>query len=108
MLAEHVGFIACEGAVLRLALAPEDELLNKPALVAQIAHALAASLGGNPQIHFEASTVAGVSLRARNDLARDARRTAAMDTFMADPQVRALIAGGASVVPDSIRPYDDA
>ena len=108
VLAEHVGFIACEGALLRLALAPEDELLNKPALVAQIAHALAASLGGNPQIHFEASTVAGVSLRARNDLARDARRTAAMDTFMADPQVRALIAGGASVVPDSIRPYDDA
>ncbi len=108
VLAEHVGFIACEGTVLRLGLTPEDELLNKPALVAQIVHALAATLGGSPQIHFEASTVAGVSLRERNDRARDARRTAAVDTFMADAQVRSLIAGGASVVPDSIRPYDDA
>ena len=108
VLAEHVGFIACDGALVRLGLSPEDELLNKPALVAQIAHALASTLGGVPEIRFEASTVAGVSLRERNDLARDARKAAAVEAFMADTQVRSLIAGGASVLADSIRPYDDA
>lgn len=104
VLAEHVGFIACEGRVVRLGLAPEDALLNKPALVAQIVKALAATLGSDPEIRFEASTVGGVSLRERNDRARDARKSAAVESFMSDPQVRTLIAGGASVVPDSIRP----
>ncbi|WP_222565002.1 DNA polymerase III subunit gamma/tau [Novilysobacter antarcticus] len=108
VLAEHVGFIACEGRVVRLGLAPEDELLNKPALVAQIAKALAASLGGDPEIRFEASTVGGVSLRERNDKARDARKSAAVESFMSDPQVRALMAGGATVVADSIRPRGEA
>ena len=108
VLAEHVGFIACEGRVVRLGLSPEDELLNKPVLVAQIVKALAASLGGDPEIRFEASTVGGVSLRERNDKARDARRSVAVDSFMSDPQVRALIAGGATVVADSIRPRGDA
>ena len=108
VLAEHVGFIACEGRLVRLGLTPEDELLNKPALVAQITQALTATLGGTPEIRFETSTVAGVSLRQRNDLARDARKSAAIESFMGDAQVRALIAGGASVVPESIRPYDDA
>ncbi len=108
VLAEHVGFIACEGRVVRLGLSPQDELLNKPVLVAQIVKALATSLGGDPEIRFEASTVGGVSLRERNDKARDARRSAAVDSFMSDPQVRALIAGGATVVADSIRPRGDA
>lgn len=108
VLAEHVGFIACEGSVMRLGLAPDDELLNKPALVAQIAQALSAALGGTPEIRFETSTVAGVSLRDRNERARDARKAAALETFMDDAQVRSLIAGGATVVADSIRPWDDA
>jgi len=108
VLAEHVGFIACEGSVVRLGLAPDDELLNKPALVAQIARALTATLGGTPEIRFETSTVAGVSLRDRNERARDARNAAAVETFMADAGVRGLIAGGAKLVPDSIRPWDEA
>ncbi len=107
VLAEHLGFIACDGVVVRLGLTPEDELLNKPALVAQIAKALAETLGGTPELRFEASTVAGVSLRERNERTRDARQSTAVEAFMGDKQVRALIAGGASVVPDSIRPWDD-
>lgn len=107
VLAEHVGFIACNGAVLSLGLAPDDELLNKPVLVQQIAQALGPVFGGVPEIRFEATTAIGVSLRERNERARDARQAAAERSFMDNPQVRQLIGQhGAKVVPESIRPLD--
>lgn len=111
VLAEHVGFIACSDGVLTLALAPVDELLNKPALVRQIAEALAPTLGSVPDIHFQPMTGAGgpVSLNQRNERARDERQAAAEQAFLNDVQVQALISQhGAKVVPDSIRPLDDA
>src|SRR5690606_12387272 len=50
VLAEHAGFLGLSGGTLRLALAPEDELLCKPALVGRIASVLAPLLGGEPRI----------------------------------------------------------
>lgn len=39
---------------------------------------------------------------------RDARQREAESTFLADPDVQRLMSRpGASVVPDSIRPFDD-
>ncbi|MGY0618821.1 DNA polymerase III subunit gamma/tau [Lysobacter sp. A378] len=111
VLAEHVGFIACSDGVLALALAPVDELLNKPALVRQIAEALAPALGRVPEIQFQPMTGADgpVSLNQRNERARDERQAAAEQAFLNDVQVQALISQhGAKVVPDSIRPFDDA
>ncbi|MGY0558268.1 DNA polymerase III subunit gamma/tau [Lysobacter sp. A421] len=111
VLAEHVGFIACSDGVLALALAPADELLNKPALVRQIAEALAPALGRVPEIQFQPMTGADgpVSLNQRNERARDERQAAAEQAFLNDVQVQALISQrGAKVVPDSIRPFDDA
>ncbi|MGV8941283.1 MAG: DNA polymerase III subunit gamma/tau [Lysobacter sp.] len=109
VLAEHVGFISCEGAMLRLGLSADDELLNKPALVAQIAEALAPLFGDVPEIRFEAATGTGISLRERNERARDERQAAAEHIFMNDTQVQQLVGlHGAKIVADSIRPFDGA
>jgi DNA polymerase-3 subunit gamma/tau len=109
VLAEHVGFIACHDTELKLGLAPDDELLNKPALVQQIAEALAPLFGGVPDIRFEAATGKITSLRERNERARDERQATAERAFMDDAQVQQLVGQyGAKIVADSIRPFDGA
>ena len=107
-LAAHAAFAGDDGQVLRLALAPADELLCRPALVAQLAAALGQPLGGVPQLRFEVRDT-GETPRQRVARERDARQVAAEAAFTSDPQVRALMARhGARLVPDSIRPLDDA
>jgi DNA polymerase-3 subunit gamma/tau len=108
ILAEHAGFVSYADGVLTLALGPNDEHLKAPALIKMVADSLAARLGVAPQIRFEAAQ-AGESLHARNQRARDQRQANAEDMFMNDPDVRRLIDDyGAKVVPDSIRPLDEA
>ena len=108
-LASHAGFIAHEGEVLRLSLAPADEHLKAPALVKMLADALAPSLGAAPQIRFEAASAAGETFHERSSRERDARQLAAEQAFVDDPGVQRLVARhGARVVPDSIRPFDEA
>ena len=108
-LASHAGFIAHEGEVLRLSLAPADEHLKAPALVKMLADALAPSLGAAPQIRFEAASAAGETFHERSSRERDARQLAAEQAFVDDPGVQRLVPRhGARVVPDSIRPFDEA
>ncbi|KRA73034.1 DNA polymerase III subunit gamma/tau [Lysobacter sp. Root667] len=108
LLAEHAGFVGYADGVLRLSLPATDEHLQAPALIKMVADALAPRLGGAPQIRFE-SAQAGESLRERNERARDQRQASAEDAFMNDPDVQRLISQhGARVVPDSIRPFDEA
>lgn len=108
-LAEHAGFVAYRDGVLNLSLPDNDEHLKAPALIKMVADALAQRLGTAPQIRFEAGGKAGESLHARNERARDERQARAEDMFMNDPDVRRLIDQyGARVVPDSIRPFDEA
>ena len=107
-LASHAAFVADDGEVLRLALAPADELLRRPALVEHLAAALAPRLGAAPQLRFEVREVSETP-RLRTERQRDARQLAAEEAFTSDPQVRELIGQhGARLVPDSIRPLDDA
>jgi DNA polymerase-3 subunit gamma/tau len=108
VLAEHAGFIGCGDGVLRLGLSEEDELLQRPALVAEIADQLAGLFGEAPVIRFEAAQRPAESLRQRNERVRDERQAAAEDAFMNDPDVQRLInQHGARLVPDSIRPIDE-
>ncbi len=108
LLAETSVFIGFDGATLRLALPPEEEHLKSSALIAMVANALAPALGTAPQVRFENMPVQGESLRDRNERARDERQSAAETAFMNDPDVRRLIAQhGATLVPDSIRPFDE-
>ncbi len=107
VLAAHASFVAYADNVLRLSLPVADEHLRAPLMVQQLAEALAPELGGAPQIRFEAAAGNGETLHQRNERQRDARQTAAEETFMADPAVQRLMQHGAKVVPDSIRPYDE-
>ena len=109
MLAEHAGFVGYADGVLSLSLGPGDDLLRGNATtVAQVADALASTLGTAPQIRFVEASRPSESLRERNDRARDERQAAAEANFMNDPDVQRLISQhGAKVVPDSIRPFDE-
>jgi DNA polymerase-3 subunit gamma/tau len=109
-LAAHVAFLGHEGNVLRLALAPADELLKTPASTRALAQALAAALGAEPQLRFEAvaAPAAAETLHQRDTRERSARQEAAESAFLADPGVQALMQRhGATLVPDSIRPHDE-
>jgi DNA polymerase-3 subunit gamma/tau len=109
VLAEHAGFDCSGDGVLELSLAEDDELLHKPPLVHEIAQALAPRFGAPPKVSFERSDRSGESLRQRAERVRDERQVAAEQAFMGDPEVQRLIEQhGARVVPDSIRPFDDA
>ena len=107
-LAAHSGFVSYADGVLRLTLAPADEHLKGPAMVRMLAAALEPQLGVEPQIKFELAEPSGETLHVRNERQRDARQAQAEDTFMNDPDVRRMLDQGARVVPDSIRPLDDA
>ena len=107
-LAAHSGFVAYADGVLRLSLAPADEHLKGPAMVRMLAAALEPQLGVVPQIKFELAEPSGDTLHVRNERQRDARQAQAEETFMNDPDVRRMLEQGAKLVPDSIRPLDDA
>ncbi|GAA5010752.1 DNA polymerase III subunit gamma/tau [Pseudoluteimonas lycopersici] len=107
-LAAHSGFVSYADGVLRLTLAPADEHLKGPAMVRMLAAALEPQLGVEPQIKFELAEPSGETLHVRNERQRDARQAQAEDTFMNDPDVRRMLEQGAKLVPDSIRPLDDA
>ncbi|MCA1714251.1 MAG: DNA polymerase III subunit gamma/tau, partial [Gammaproteobacteria bacterium] len=108
-LAAHAAFVGYAGGVLRLALSQADEHLKAPSLVKLLAEALSSPLGGVPQVRFETAPVAaGETLHQRSSRERDARQSAAEETFLNDPDVQRLIGQhGAKVVPDSIRPFDE-
>jgi DNA polymerase-3 subunit gamma/tau len=107
-LAAHSGFVSYADGVLRLTLAPADEHLKGPAMVRMLAAALGPQLGVEPQIKFELAEPSGETLHVRNERQRDARQAQAEETFMNDPDVRRMLERGAKVVPDSIRPLDEA
>ncbi|UHQ18389.1 DNA polymerase III subunit gamma/tau [Lysobacter sp. KIS68-7] len=108
-LAAHAGFLGYADGILRLSLLPADEHLQVPGLVKRLADALAPHLGGAPQIRFEAAKAGGETLHQRTARERDARQVAAEQAFLADPDVQRLMTRhGATVVPDSIRPFDEA
>lgn len=108
LLAEHAGFVGYAGGVLSLSLQDTDAHLRGAATVRMVADALAPVLGMAPQIRFEAATQPAVSLRERDQRARDQRQTSAEHAFINDPDVQRLMSRhGARIVPDSIRPFDE-
>lgn len=108
-LAAHTAFVGYADGVLDLSLPPEDDHLKAPFLVDQLAKALAPRFGAAPRIRFAAAPPpGGETLHERQAREEDARQQQAESAFMADPDVQKLMSRpGASVVPDSIRPFDD-
>ena len=107
-LAASAGFVAWSDGVLRLSLPPSDDHLKAPFLVSQLAASLAAPLGGQPQVRFDAAQAPTETLHARNERQRDERQAAAESAFLADPNVQRLMSQhGAKLVPDSIRHHEE-
>ncbi len=107
-LLAHAGFIGYDAGVLRLSLPAADDHLKTPASVKSLADALTPALGVAPQIRFEAASSTGETLHQRSTRERDERQVAAETAFVGDPDIQRLMQRGATLVPDSIRPVDDA
>jgi DNA polymerase-3 subunit gamma/tau len=110
-LAAHAAFIAYEGGNLRLQLPDTMAHLCSEGLLRQLAQALSTPLGALPRIRIETPADAHVgaqpeTLHARGERQRSERQNAAEAAFRADPVVSRLLAQGASVVADSVRPQE--
>jgi DNA polymerase III subunit gamma/tau len=105
-LASHCVFLGREGAVVRLALDPRNQLLRTPATEERLAQALSRHFGGPVRLEFQPGVAAGVetpALIARR--ASEAELAAARRAFEEDPLVRGLRERfGATVLPESVRP----
>lgn len=107
-LAAHSAFCGHADGVLQLSLPDSFDHLRSEGLVRQLAQALAGPLGGAPQIRFESARAAsGETLHSRSERQRGERQSGAESDFLSDPVVSRLVQQGATVVPDSIRPFDD-
>jgi DNA polymerase III subunit gamma/tau len=108
-LAAHAGFLGYADGLLRLSLPASDDHLKAPFLIQQLAESLATQWGEAPQIRFETvETEVAETLHGRTERERDARQSAAENTFLADPAVQRLMSQqGAKLVPDSIRHHDE-
>jgi DNA polymerase-3 subunit gamma/tau len=107
-LAAHAGFVACDAGVLRLSLLATDDHLSVPNLVKTLVDTLETALGTPLKIRFESAPSSSETLHQRSSRECDARQVAAESAFLADAGVQQLIhQHGATVVPDSIRPFEE-
>jgi DNA polymerase III subunit gamma/tau len=104
-LASNCAFLGRQGAVVRLALDPRNQLVRTPAQVERLAQALSRHFGEPVRLEFHnqaagAETPAQAQRRASEDELAAARRA-----FDADPAVQGLRERfGATVLPDTVRP----
>ncbi len=108
-LAAHAAFTGYADGVLRLSLSAQDDHLRSPSLINALTDALSAQLGGPVQLKFDSAKSANAeTLHQRVERQRDAKQTSAEASFMANPDVQRLMnQQGATLVPDSIRPFED-
>jgi DNA polymerase-3 subunit gamma/tau len=107
LLAEHAGFIGCDGGVLRLSLEPSDEHLRGASMVKMLADALTPRFGTAPQVRFESPSQPVDSMRVHTERARSERQAGAEAGFARHPDVQRLLAQGGRIVPESVRPLED-
>jgi DNA polymerase-3 subunit gamma/tau len=105
-LANHCVFIGRQGAVVRLALDPRNQLVRTAATEEKLAQALSRHFGQTVRLEFQAGTAPGTETPAQAQRrASDAEQAAARRAFEEDPGVRSLRERfGATVLPDTIRP----
>ncbi|MCX7032845.1 MAG: DNA polymerase III subunit gamma/tau [Arenimonas sp.] len=107
-LAAHSAFCGYTDGVLQLSLPDSFDHLRSDGLVRQLAQALAGPLGAPPQVRFESARAsAGETLHSRTERQKGERQSGAESDFLSDPVVSRLVQQGATVVPESIRPFDD-
>jgi DNA polymerase-3 subunit gamma/tau len=104
-LASHCVFLGRQGAVVRLALDPRNQLVRTPAQEDKLAQALSRYFGAAVRLEFQGA-VAGVETPAQAQRrASEAELAAARRSFESEPGVQGLRERfGATVLPDSVRP----
>jgi len=104
-LASHCVFVGRQGAVVRLALDPRNQLVRTPAQEDKLAQALSRYFGAPVRLEFQA-VAAGLETPAQAQRrASEAELSAARRSFETEPGVQGLRERfGATVLPDTVRP----
>ena len=104
-LASHCVLIGREGAVVRLALDPRNQLVRTRAQEEKLAQALSRHYGEPVRLEFVAAEAAVQTPAQALERASLAELDAARQTLDVDPTVRALKERfGATLLPDTVRP----
>jgi DNA polymerase-3 subunit gamma/tau len=104
-LATHCVLIGRQGAVVRLALDPRNQLVRTAATEEKLAQALSRHFGETVRLEFVAGGSGGETPAAQARRASETELAAARRAFEDDPAVRGLRERfGATVLPESVRP----
>jgi DNA polymerase-3 subunit gamma/tau len=104
-LASHCVFIGRQGAVVRLALDPRNQLVRTAATEEKLAQALSRHFGEPVRLEFRSVAVGAETPALLARRASEAELAAARRAFEADPGVKGLRERfGATVLPDTVRP----
>jgi DNA polymerase-3 subunit gamma/tau len=104
-LANHCVFIARQGAQVRLALDPKNQLLRTAALEEKLAQALSRHYGEPVRLEFQAVAAGAETPAQAQRRLSDEELAAARQAFERDPGVQGLRERfGANVLPESVRP----
>jgi DNA polymerase-3 subunit gamma/tau len=104
-LASHCVLIGRQGAVVRLALDPHNQLVRTPAQEEKLAQALSRYFGESVRLEFQSAPAAGETPAVLAQRASEQELAAARRAFEADPGVQGLRERfGATVLPETVRP----
>lgn len=105
-LGSNLRFVGADGHRLRVYLPEAMACFRLPSVIDQLCDALAQVLGARPQLEFVASIGAApaetLADRRRSEI--KAQESSAREEFLSHPLVRDLVAEGARIREDSIRP----
>ncbi len=106
-LASHCAFLGRQGAVVRLALDPRNELVRTTATEEKLAQALSRHFGSTVRLEFQPGAVKGggeTPAQAQRRVS-EAELAAAREAFEQDAGVKSLRERfGATVLPETVRP----
>jgi len=106
-LVDNVAFAGYANGTLTLALDSGFDYLRSERTLGELRDAIASRYGVAPRLAF-ATAAEGETLKQRSHRQRDEQQNVAEETFMNHPDVRQLMQQhGATLVPDSIRPYEE-
>jgi DNA polymerase-3 subunit gamma/tau len=105
-LASHCVFLGRQGALVRLALDPRNQLVRTVATEEKLAQALSRHFGSTVRLEFQSGAAQGAETPAQAQRrASEAEVAAARRDFEEDAGVKSLRERfGATVLPDTIRP----
>lgn len=108
-LGANLAFVSASNGRVKVHLPPVMDYLRSGQLEQQLVDALGAVLGSVPKLEFVDSPAPGntETLGDRTRRENQERHDEARAAFAADPLVQELVAGGAQIRAESVRPRED-